>query len=392
MSTPPTVHAPRPRRRADADHRQRHVRLGQVGRAQHARGPRATTASTTCRRNCCREFVQQRDARREPRRRNSRSASTCAAGGDLAQHARMCCRRSARSGSIRSCCSSTPATTCCCGAMPTRAAAIRSATSAWRWPTRSRSNARRCKPLRQIADVVLDTSDLNVHQLRRLVITEFGLGDDAGAVAAVRILRLPPRRAAAMRTSCSTRAACPTRTGTRACARCRAATRPCASTSKRSRTCAQYVAQVDAFLDTWLPRLQVGHAQLRHGRLRLHRRPPSLGVPGRAPGARTAASRAGRRLRCTIASWTEPLAGQRLTADASGRHPALLSCSHVRRHPAHHPRRHRLALLAVATRLLRQLPLRTEAFEVRSTRDPDALLPLASAALRRVDGGRACWC
>lgn len=45
------------------------------------------------------------------------------------------------------------------------------------------------------------------------------------------------------------------------------------------------------------------------------------------------------------------------------------------------------ALLAVATRLLRQLPLRTEAFEVGFDADPDALLPQASAALRKVDGG-----
>jgi UPF0042 nucleotide-binding protein len=34
------------------------------------------------------------------------------------------------------------------------------------------------KPLRQIADSVIDTSALNVHQLRRTVITEFGLGGD----------------------------------------------------------------------------------------------------------------------------------------------------------------------------------------------------------------------
>ena len=46
------------------------------------------------------------------------------------------------------------------------------------------------------------------------------------------------------------------------------------------------------------------------------------------------------------------------------------------------------ALLAVATRLLRQLPLKTEAFEVPFDADPDALLPAASAALRRVDGGQ----
>lgn len=45
------------------------------------------------------------------------------------------------------------------------------------------------------------------------------------------------------------------------------------------------------------------------------------------------------------------------------------------------------ALLEVATRLLRQLPLKTEAFEVPFDADLDALLPLASAALRRVDAG-----
>ena len=46
------------------------------------------------------------------------------------------------------------------------------------------------------------------------------------------------------------------------------------------------------------------------------------------------------------------------------------------------------ALLAVATRLLRTLPLRTEVLEVPFDGDPDALLPMASAALRRVDGGQ----
>ncbi|MDQ3229851.1 MAG: PTS fructose IIA subunit family protein, partial [Pseudomonadota bacterium] len=39
------------------------------------------------------------------------------------------------------------------------------------------------------------------------------------------------------------------------------------------------------------------------------------------------------------------------------------------------------------TKLLRQLPLKTEAFEVPFDSDIDALLPAASAALRRVDGG-----
>nr|QMS47833.1 PTS system, mannose-specific IIA component [uncultured bacterium] len=45
------------------------------------------------------------------------------------------------------------------------------------------------------------------------------------------------------------------------------------------------------------------------------------------------------------------------------------------------------ALIAVAAKLLPQLPLKTEAFEVAYDDDPDAVLPAASAALRRVDSG-----
>src|SRR3546814_4116043 len=45
------------------------------------------------------------------------------------------------------------------------------------------------------------------------------------------------------------------------------------------------------------------------------------------------------------------------------------------------------ALVAVATSLLRNLPLTVEAFEVPFDGDPDALLPQASAALRKVDSG-----
>ena len=45
------------------------------------------------------------------------------------------------------------------------------------------------------------------------------------------------------------------------------------------------------------------------------------------------------------------------------------------------------ALLAATTRLLRQLPLQAEALEVPWDADPDTLLPIASAALRRVDSG-----
>lgn len=45
------------------------------------------------------------------------------------------------------------------------------------------------------------------------------------------------------------------------------------------------------------------------------------------------------------------------------------------------------ALVAIAGRLLRPMPLALAAFEVPFDADPDALLPAASAALRRVDGG-----
>ncbi|MCL7713308.1 PTS sugar transporter subunit IIA [Stenotrophomonas mori] len=44
------------------------------------------------------------------------------------------------------------------------------------------------------------------------------------------------------------------------------------------------------------------------------------------------------------------------------------------------------SLLEVATHLLRQLPLKAEAFDVPFDADLEALLPQASAALRRVEG------
>ena len=45
------------------------------------------------------------------------------------------------------------------------------------------------------------------------------------------------------------------------------------------------------------------------------------------------------------------------------------------------------ALVAVVSRLLRKLPLETAAFEVPFDGDVELLLPQASAALRKVDGG-----
>ncbi|QDW66232.1 PTS sugar transporter subunit IIA [Luteimonas granuli] len=45
------------------------------------------------------------------------------------------------------------------------------------------------------------------------------------------------------------------------------------------------------------------------------------------------------------------------------------------------------ALKSVAGRLLGPLPLAVEVFEMSYDADPDAMLPAASAALRRADGG-----
>ncbi len=45
------------------------------------------------------------------------------------------------------------------------------------------------------------------------------------------------------------------------------------------------------------------------------------------------------------------------------------------------------SILAIATALMRQLPLQAEAFEVPLAGDLEILLPQASSALRRVDSG-----
>ncbi len=91
-------------------------------------------------------------------------------------------------------------------------------------------------PLRREADAVIDTSSLNVHQLRRRIITEFTMDHATGLS---RCLNRSPTSAACRprRTSCSMRGCCPIRTGTRTCARSAVANRVYATTWKRSRTC-----------------------------------------------------------------------------------------------------------------------------------------------------------
>jgi UPF0042 nucleotide-binding protein len=111
------------------------------------------------------------------------------------------------------------------------------------------------KPLRQIADAVIDTSHLNVHQMRRQVITDFGLDTDdslsllfesfaykrgvpadADFVFDARVLPNPhwnPELRPLSGRDATVRAFLETQADVSA-----------------------YVAQVEQFLDTWLPRLR----------------------------------------------------------------------------------------------------------------------------------------
>ncbi len=111
------------------------------------------------------------------------------------------------------------------------------------------------KPLRQIADTVVDTSDLNVHQLRRHVITGFGLGTDSNV--------------SLLFESFAYRHGVPADADFVFDARClpnphwNATLRPLSGRDKAvgdyldvQPEVAQYAEQVTGFLDTWLPRMQ----------------------------------------------------------------------------------------------------------------------------------------
>ena len=202
------------------------------------------------------------------------------------------CRRSARWGSIRSWCSSTPATKCC---------SSRYADTRRRHPLsqlglaladaialRTPGAASRCA---QIADVVhrhqrpqrapaAPAGDHRVRPRRRL--------------ARCRCCSNPSPTAAACRptpTSCSTRACLPNPHWDAAPApavgpRRRRARVPRRAAGRRRSTS----SQISAVPRHLAAAPAVGHPQLRHRRVRLHRRPPPLGVPGRTPGRALRAS------------------------------------------------------------------------------------------------------
>jgi UPF0042 nucleotide-binding protein len=111
------------------------------------------------------------------------------------------------------------------------------------------------KPLRALADVIIDTSDLNVHQLRRRVITELGLTMDSSL--------------SLLFESFAYRRGVPPEVDFVFDARALpnphwdARLRPLSGRDGEVREyldaqedVAEYVAQVSAFLDTWLPRMR----------------------------------------------------------------------------------------------------------------------------------------
>ena len=87
------------------------------------------------------------------------------------------------------------------------------------------------EPVKAMADVVVDTSDLNVHQLRERVVELFGADPGVtGLNTSVVVVRVTSTGCRSTSTSCSTAGFSPTRTGSTTCARCRAQIRPCAAT------------------------------------------------------------------------------------------------------------------------------------------------------------------
>ena len=111
------------------------------------------------------------------------------------------------------------------------------------------------KPLRQIADAVLDTTHLNVHKLRRVVITEFGLSDASSLSLLFESFAyrrgVPPDADFVFDARCLPNPHWDARL------------RPLSGRDKdvceyleAQPDVAQYAREIEAFLDTWLPRLQ----------------------------------------------------------------------------------------------------------------------------------------
>ena len=168
-----------------------------------------------------------------------------------------------------------------------------------------RASASCCATLRAKADLVIDTSDLNVHELRGKIDAVFG-GEDRPGLR-VNVVRSATSTACrSTRTWSSTAGSCPTPTGSPSCARMTGLDPPSGSTCSTSRVRGvprrlRGAARVD------LRRLHPRGQALRDARRRLHRRQASQRRHGR--GDRRPAARQGVACECARDSAGSEAAG-----------------------------------------------------------------------------------
>ena len=124
------------------------------------------------------------------------------------------------SGAASGSCTWRPARTCSSGATRAPAAAIRSMVPGEGLAEAIERERDLLEPVRAEADVVVDTSNLNVHELHDRIVGLFGEADlDAGMQTRASSPSGTSTGSPSTSTWCSTAASCPTRTGWRSCAR-----------------------------------------------------------------------------------------------------------------------------------------------------------------------------
>ena len=201
----------------------------------------------------------------------------------------------------------------CCSSRPTDEVLVRRQEAARRphplqgdgpAARRDRSASARCSPtLRGDADLVIDTTDLNVHQLTDRIAEAFGTPGDDPAARSPWSASASSTASRSTPTSWPTCGSCPTRTGSPSCGRTPAATPPvadyvlgqprCRGVPRRLRpSCSSGVA--DGYLREG--------KRFMHGRRRLHRRQAPQRRDGRG-ARRAAAARAASTPAPSTATW-----------------------------------------------------------------------------------------
>ena len=204
---------------------------GRSSRGRRARGPRLLRD----RQPAADAHRQGRRARRAAPRAAALRARRRRALRRLPRRPRRRARRAARAWAhARACCSSTRPTTCSCAATR-RAGAAPARRRPSASPTASPHERALLETLKGEADLVVDTSSLNVHELRDRLRELFA--DDQRRRRAAdqhRVVRLQARPAARRRPRVRLPLPARTRTGSTSCARSPGTTRRCATTCSAS--------------------------------------------------------------------------------------------------------------------------------------------------------------